>query len=140
MEQRDLQLFRESLGRVTAQDGFFDSFYDHFMAQSEEVAGYFQHKDMAQLKHKLQDTLQMVADTIEGRPGLELYMEMLGRVHLRLKVERKHFTMWQTALIDTVAVFDDHYDKRVQLAWCRVIEYVINIVFSTQDPPQRQAS
>ncbi|MCU7914393.1 MAG: globin [Candidatus Thiodiazotropha sp. (ex Gloverina cf. vestifex)] len=140
MEQRDLNLFRESLARVTASDDFFDSFYDHFMAQSEEIAGFFHRQDMAQLKHKLEETLQMVADTAEGRPGLELYMEMLGRIHQRLHVERRHFSMWQTALIETVAVFDDHYNDQVEAAWFRVIASVIEIVFSALSQPHQQAS
>jgi hemoglobin-like flavoprotein len=140
MEQRDLQLFRESLLRVSATDGFLDGFYDHFMAQSDEIAAFFLNRDMSQLKKKLRDTLQTVADTVDDKPGLHLYIELLGRIHQRLKVERRHFTMWQAALVDTVAMYDDRYDKQVERAWNRVIGHVIDLLFREQDPTQQQAS
>jgi hemoglobin-like flavoprotein len=140
MDQQDLKLFRESLDRVSVMQGFFDDFYDHFMAESDEIAGFFLNRDMAQLKKKLQDTLQMVADTVEDKPGLSLYIELLGRIHQRLKVERRHFTMWQAALVDTVALFDDQYDKRTEMAWNRVIGHVIDLLFSGEDPSQQEAS
>jgi len=140
MYKEDLSQFRESLDRVTAQTGFFDSFYDAFMAQSEEIAGIFVNRDMAHLKHKLKETLQILADAAEGRPGFGLYVEMLGRVHQRLNVNRNHFDMWREALLDTVAVYDEQYNPRVRLAWRRVIDSVIERLFEGQWDPQREAS
>jgi len=140
MYKEDLTHFRESLARVTAKTGFFDSFYDHFMAQSEEIAGFFVNRDMAQLKGKLKETLQILADTSEGRPGFGLYVEMLGRIHQRLNVNRTHFDMWRDALLDTVAAYDEHYNPRVRLAWERMIDSVIDRLFSNQRDPQKEAS
>ena len=140
MQQSDLNLFRDSLARVTARDGFLDSFYDHFTAQSQEVAGIFDHRDMDQLKKKLRGTLEMVSQVAEGEPGLDMYMEMLGRVHQRLKIERRHFDMWQAALLDTVASFDEAYTDRIGAAWSQVIGHVVELIFSALEHPRKLAS
>ncbi len=134
MQQSDLNLFRDSLARVTARDGFFDSFYDHFIRQSDEIADIFRHRDMAQIKSKLCTTLEMVAQSAEGELGGRLYLEMLGRIHLRLRIERRHFEMWQAALLDTVALYDEAYSYRVGAAWSQVIGGVIDHIFSALMP------
>lgn len=140
MQQSDLNLFRDSLARVTARDGFFDSFYDHFIRQSDEIASIFQHRDMAQIKHKLRTTLEMVAQSAEEQPGIDLYLEMLGRTHQRLHVERRHFDMWQAALLDTVAAYDEAYSDRVGAAWSQVIGTVIERLLSALRQNHKLAS
>ena len=140
MQQSDLNLFRDSLARVTARDGFFDSFYDHFTSQSQEIAGIFDHRDMDQLKQKLRNTLEMVSQVADGEPGLDMYMEMLGRVHQRLKIERRHFDMWQAALLDTVAGYDEAYTDRIGAAWSQVIGHVVELIFSALEHPRKLAS
>jgi hemoglobin-like flavoprotein len=140
MQQSDLNLFRDSLARVTVRDGFFDCFYDHFISQSEELSDIFRHRDMAQLKEKLRSTLEMVAQTAEGEPGIDMYMEMLGRTHQRLRVERRHFDMWQAALLDTVAIFDEAYSDRIGAAWSQVIGSVIECIFSAPRSSHKLAS
>ena len=59
---------------------------------------------------------------------------MLGRTHLRLHIERKHFDMWQAALLDTVALYDEAYNYRVGAAWSQVIGGVIDHLFSALLP------
>jgi hemoglobin-like flavoprotein len=136
MRQDDLTLFRLSLVRATSREDFFDSFYGRFMNQSKEIAGFFQHRDMSQLKKKLRETLQMVSESAEGRPGITLYLEMLGRIHDRLHVGREHFDMWQTALLETVAEYDEAFDERTRTAWHRIIGQMISQMFEPA-PTQR---
>ena len=139
MEQSNLNLFRDSLARVIARDGFFDSFYDHFTAQSEEIAGIFRNRDMAQIKAKLRSTLEMVAQAAVGEPGLDMYMEMMGRTHKRLEIERRHFEMWQAALLDTVAAYDEAYSDRIGAAWSQVIGHVIDLILGNLDQHRKLA-
>ena len=134
MPHDSLKLFRLSLARVTSREGFFDSFYDRFMGQSEEIAGFFHHRNMPQLKKKLQETLQMVSESAEGRPGISLYLEMLGRIHSRLHVDRKHFDMWRAALLETVADYDECYDERTRQAWDHVIGLAMAQMFESSEP------
>jgi hemoglobin-like flavoprotein len=140
MYQSDLNLFRESLARVTAQDGFFDTFYDHFIRQSDEIAAIFQHRDIVMLKKKLRSTLEMVAQTADKQPGMGMYLEMLGRIHQRFNIERRHFDMWKVALLDTVALYDEAYSNRVGAAWSQVIGHVIAQIFDRLVQPEKLAS
>ncbi|MGD8910829.1 MAG: globin [Chromatiales bacterium] len=140
MYQSDLNLFRESLARVTAQDGFFDTFYDHFIRQSDEIAAIFQHRDIVMLKKKLRSTLEMVAQTADKQPGMGMYLEMLGRIHQRFNIERRHFDMWKVALLDTVALYDEAYSNRVGAAWSQVIGHVIDQIFDRLVQPEKLAS
>jgi hemoglobin-like flavoprotein len=139
MQQSNINLFRDSLARVTALDGFFDDFYDHFIAQSDEIAEIFHQRDMAQLKEKLRSTLEMVAQVVDQEPGLEMYMEMLGRTHQRLRIERRHFDMWQAALLDTVATHDEAFSERIGAAWSQVISHVIELIFNAQERSRKLA-
>jgi hemoglobin-like flavoprotein len=117
--------FQQSLERVMRKPGFLDAFYTHFVGQSEEIAGFFEHRDMEALKRKLNNTLLTLVEVAEGRPGAKLYAEMLGRIHTRLDVEERHLGMWTDALLDTVARFDDAYGPQVATAWKSMIEKII---------------
>jgi hemoglobin-like flavoprotein len=140
MNQHNLEIFRKSLQRVTSSTAFFDSFYDNFINQSDEIGDFFKNRDMRQLKKKLRETLFMLAETAEGRPGLRLYVQMLGRIHKRLNVQRRHFRMWEEALLEAVRIHDSEYDDRVLAAWLYVIDDVIEMMFSTLEEAKLIAS
>lgn len=140
MDKNNLKLFRGSLARVITKDGFFDSFYDRFLRQSEEISDIFKHRDIDQLKDKLRSTLEMVAQTVDGQPGLTLYLEMLGRTHQRLHVTHRHFDMWKTALIDTVSAYDPAFDEKIGNAWSQVIGMVIDRIMGVMTRSEKLAS
>ncbi|MCG7950164.1 MAG: globin [Candidatus Thiodiazotropha endolucinida] len=140
MNQHNLEIFNRSLQRVTSSPAFFDCFYDKFINQSDEISRFFKNRDMAQLKKKLRETLFMLAETAEGRPGLTLYIEMLGRIQKRLNVQRKHFNMWEEALLEAVKIYDDEYDDEVLAAWLYVIDEVIETMFSALEEARLMAS
>jgi hemoglobin-like flavoprotein len=140
MNQHNLEIFKQSLRRVTSSPAFLDSFYDNFISQSEEIRELFSNRDMAQLKNKLLETLLMLAEAADGRPGLTLYLEMLGRIHKRLNVNRRHFSMWEEALIVTVKQHDKQFDDNVLAAWLDVIDEVIETMCSALDEARLIAS
>jgi hemoglobin-like flavoprotein len=129
MNQHYLEIFSQSLQRVTMSAAFFDCFYNNFIGQSDEIEDFFKHRDMRQLKRKLRETLFLLAETAEGRPGLRLYIQMLGRIHKRLNVQRRHFRMWEEALLEAVKIHDADYDDEVLAAWLYVIDDVIEMMF-----------
>jgi hemoglobin-like flavoprotein len=140
MNQQNLEIFRQSLKRVTSSTAFFDCFYNNFIGQSDEIRRFFENRDMRHLKKKLRETLFMLAETAEGRPGLRLYVQMLGRIHTRLNVERRHFRMWEEALLEAVRLYDSEYDDNILAAWLYVIDDVIEMMFSTLDEANLIAS
>jgi hemoglobin-like flavoprotein len=140
MNQHNLAIFKQSLQRVTSSAAFLDSFYDNFINQSDEIRELFKHRDMAHLKNKLLETLLMLAETADGGPGLNLYLEMLGRIHKRLNVNRRHFNMWEEALIDAVKSHDYQFDDKVLAAWLEIIDEVIETMCSALEEARVIAS
>jgi hemoglobin-like flavoprotein len=140
MNQHNLKIFKRSLQRVTSSSAFLDSFYDNFIGQSDEIREFFKNRDVAALKKKLGETLLMLAETAEGRPGLRLYLEMLGRIHKRLNVERRHLSMWEEALLGAVKRHDKEFDDRVLAAWLYVIDEVVETMYSVLDEERLIAS
>ncbi|MGD8590943.1 MAG: globin [Chromatiales bacterium] len=120
-----LKRFQSSLARVSAQDLFFEQFYERLFLESKEIDSFFHDRELASIIDKLRMTLMMVAEAAEGRPGLEMYLEMLGGIHRRLQVEPRFFRHWRVALLATVARYDPQYDALIESAWQRVIDHVI---------------
>lgn len=129
IDDATLQLFRESLTRVTESELFFELFYDRFMAESEETRTIFQDSDMEHIQNKLKMTLQMVTDTANGLAGQTMYMELLGRIHARLNINREQFEQWRNALINTAAECDPQFDAGIRKAWESTIDQVIVLMF-----------
>ena len=121
----DLKRFQESLSRVNTQELFYEHFYARFFRESDEIDAFFHDRDIASIIAKLRVTLMMVAEAAEGRPGLVMYLEMLGGIHRRLRVQPRFFQYWRTALLSTVARYDPDYDARIEAAWQRILDHVI---------------
>lgn len=119
-------LFQESLNRVNGSADFLDQFYRRFVSASPEVAAVFQGKDMVRIQRKLKMTLEMVSDSASGQPGLEMYLSMLGKTHVRLKISPEMFHSWRKALLETVARCDPKYSDAIARAWAQVIDDVID--------------
>ena len=128
----ELKRFQASLARINAQDLFYEHFYERFFSESEEIHSFFHNRDIPSIIAKLRVTLMMVAEAAEGKPGLEMYLEMLGGIHRRLQVEPRFFGHWRTALLDTVARYDPQYNDRIEAAWQRVIDHVITSMQQNQ--------
>ncbi len=132
MRENDLPRFRESLARATAQPDFFDRFYARLFGESEEISAFFRNRDIPSIIAKLRVTLGMVAEVAEGKPGLEMYLEMLGRIHRRLEVEPRFFSLWREALIQTVSEHDQQFNDEIRGSWERIIDRVIECMQQTE--------
>ena len=119
------QIFQESLERATRAEHFYQSFYQRFMADSPETQALFEGRDMARIQKKLRMTLQMVTDTSNGLPGLDMYMGLLGRIHTRLNISQNQFEQWRKALIDTAEECDPQFTVKTRQAWEMSIDKVI---------------
>ena len=73
----------------------------------------------------------MLTESAEGKPGLGMYLEMLGDIHRRLHVKPQHFGCWSEALIASVEVYDPQFDEEIRQAWERVIEQIIRSMRQT---------
>lgn len=119
-------LFKASLTRATTDPLFFDHFYDSFIGESKtELAKVFENKDMANIKLKLKSTLKLVAESAERQPGLDMYFELLGKVHDRLQITPEFFAKWRDSLLKTVEATDPQSDAQTLDAWRNVLDETI---------------
>ena len=125
MQPETIALFHASLDRVVEHPDFFELFYQRFMNSSDEIATLFQHKDMSRIQKKLKMTLETVTENADGQPGLGMYLELLGRIHQRLKITPEQFGMWRNALIETAADCDPQFDPALREVWEQAIDAVI---------------
>jgi hemoglobin-like flavoprotein len=95
------------------------------MGDSPEVARFFHGKDIGRIHRKLKMTLEMLADNADGKPGLDLYLDMLGAIHARMDIRAEHLTLWRRALLATAAECDPELDAPTRRAWARVIDDLI---------------
>ncbi len=119
------QLFQESLERATQAENFYPSFYQRFMSDSPDTQELFKGRDMERIQKKLRMTLQMVTDTSNGLPGLDMYMGLLGRIHTRLNISQLQFVQWRRALIETAEECDPEFTPETRQAWETSIDKVI---------------
>ncbi len=135
MHEDDVRRFSESLARVSELDDFYERFYARLFGTSEEIGKFFLSRDVSSIIAKLRVTLGMVAEAAEGKPGLTMYLEMLGGIHRRLDVDPHLFRLWRDSLIETVAESDAEFDDEVKAAWERTLDQVID----TMHPPATDA-
>ena len=131
----NLRLFQASLHRASHDPAFFEEFYRNFIHSSDEIAAVFRDRDIASIQRKLKMTLDMVAEDADGAPGVDMYLQMLGRIHSRLNITPEMFVLWREALIGTVAGFDPAYNNEVEQAWRQVIDRVIAKLAGLPGPP-----
>ncbi len=125
MQSETSRIFHASLDRVMQHPDFFHLFYGRFMASSDEIAAMFKDKDMSRIEKKLQMTLKTVTEHADGEPGLGMYLELLGRIHHRLKITPEQFGLWRNALLETAAECDAEFTPQVSGTWELAIDEVI---------------
>ena len=126
MDANTLELFHTSLNRAMDHPDFFQNFYQRFINSSDEIATMFQNKDMERIQKKLKMTLETVTENADGEPGLGMYLELLGRIHHRLKITPEQFALWRNALVETAGECDPEFNRQVSGAWEQAIDEVID--------------
>jgi hypothetical protein len=121
----DHQRFRDSLARATRTPDFYTRFYRRFMGSSEEIAAFFHGRDIGRIERKLRMTLEMACDNLDGQPGLDMYLELLGRTHAAMHISLPLLRGWRDALIGTAAECDLAFDADARAAWEAVLDDLI---------------
>ena len=129
----DLSRFEQSLERIGTEDKFYQEFYERLFAKSEEIGRIFHNRDIPAIIAKLRITLSMVAEAAQAKPGLEMYLDMLGAIHRRLDVGPHFFELWREALIETVSENDPWFNAEIRGSWERVIDKVIGCMQPESD-------
>ena len=118
----------QSYGRCCASDGFFDSFYDHFLATSPEVRVKFANTNMAGQKLLLRQGILNVVPYARGMPGTKL--KALGCSHSRkgMNIRPELYTLWFNALAATIREHDKECTAETMQAWREVVNKSVEVI------------
>ena len=120
MDPQQIHEARDSLSRCVQNGDFLNSFYEHFMASSEDIKAKFAQTDFERQKKVLQDSLflMMVAAGTEKGPAhkeLEKLAQRHSREHLDIKPE--WYVNWLECLMKAVSEHDPKYSPEVEASW-----------------------
>ncbi len=115
----DLDAVTASYHRCRASEGFIDTFYEHFLAKSEEVKKKFRGTDFTRQKLMLRESLLMLLLVNQNRPEALQELERLGERHSRRGVDiPPHlYDLWLDALCEAVEEHDPEYRPTLNDKW-----------------------
>lgn len=120
--------FLRSLNRCKKNVDFIESFYERFLASSDEIAEKFRYTDFERQHSMLVHSLELAAHAVEGDPkALHILNDQAFR-HSRenLDIRPGLYPIWLNAIISTAAEFDPLWDETVGESWQIVLEHVIH--------------
>lgn len=117
-----------SYGRCCASDGFFDTFYEHFLASSLEVHDKFANTNMAAQKLLLRQGILNVVLYARGMPDTKL--RALGCSHSRkaMDIRPELYNLWFKALAKTIEEHDKQVTAEIIAAWREVINKSVAVI------------
>src|SRR5215468_6422738 len=121
MDTRARDTFLASFNRCRSAAGFFEAFYDRFIASSEEVKAKFVGTDMKRQFRMLEDSLYVVAVAVQGEEG-SIARGDLPRIAARhsrqdLDIRPGLYDTWLECLVATVRTKDPQFSAEVEAAW-----------------------
>lgn len=121
-------LVMQSYGRCCASSGFFDSFYQYFLASSPEIRDKFAHTNMPAQKLLLRQGILNLVMHARGMPDTKL--RALGCSHARgaLDIRPELYDLWLQALLQSIGEHDGQCDAATRQAWHEVLNKGISVI------------
>jgi hemoglobin-like flavoprotein len=137
MDDRDAELFNDSLQRCLGKADFLERFYEYFLASSPEVAARFAGTDFRRQRRMLKASLWMMTGILAGRPETTGHLDHIAALHgrARLDVRPEMYGLWLGSLLRAVREADSRYTGDVENAWRRVLAPGIKYMQSRYDAP-----
>ena len=132
LNERDAELFNDSLERCTSGRRFLDRFYELFVASSAEVAAKFANTDFRVQKAALKVSLYMIMASIQRKPEGTVHLERIAARHSRsgLDIGPHLYDLWLDCLIQAVRECDPLFGEETEQAWRRVMRVGIEFLKS----------
>ncbi len=127
MDKDDLSV-RASYLRCCVSEGFFETFYESFLASSPAVAEKFAETDLDEQKRVLKESIfRMVLDTEEGERERE-EVARIGESHSRRgrHIEPELYGLWLDSLCQAIEQHDPSYTQELEALWRRKMQAVID--------------
>lgn len=123
MDEKDVELFNDSIERCSSKPDFLRRFYTLFLASSDVVARKFERTDLRKQARLLKTSLyiMMLASDASERVS---HLERLARRHsgAELDIKPELYDLWLDRLVQTVKEFDPMFDAQTETAWRRVLQ------------------
>ena len=123
-------LVMQSYGRCCASDGFFDSFYQNFLASSPQIRDRFANTDMPAQKLLLRQGILNLVMYARGMPDTKL--RALGVTHARdgFNIRPELYDLWLVSLQQAIGDHDKACNADILQAWREVLSKGINVIKS----------
>jgi hemoglobin-like flavoprotein len=122
-DERDIQLFNDSLERCTSSPRFLERFYELFISSSPEVAAKFANTNLRVQKASVKVSLYMIMASIQQKPEGTVHLERIAARHSRnvLDIGPHLYDQWLECLIQAVRECDPVFWNETEQAWRRVM-------------------
>ena len=123
MDEKDLELFNDSIERCSLKPEFLSRFYALFIASSDEVAKKFARTDLKKQARILKVSLYILM-MASGEAERAAHLERLARRHSRAELDIKPelYDLWLDRLVQAVREVDPLFDAETETAWRRVLQ------------------
>ncbi|NOG61522.1 MAG: globin [Proteobacteria bacterium] len=90
---------------------------------------------MEQQKIVLHASIQMIMLASQGNKAAIDYLDSIAKLHSKaeLDIRPELYDIWLDTLMETVSIIDTNYDKKIDNAWKKVMNYGIEYMKSQYD-------
>jgi len=123
MDERDVELFNDSIERCSCRPEFLRRFYTLFLASSDTVAKKFKRTDLRKQARLLKTSLYIMM-LASGESERIVHLQRLAKLHSRaeLDIRPELYDLWLDQLVQAVKEFDPMFDAETETAWRRVLQ------------------
>jgi len=119
MSYLNLDAVTASYHRCRASEGFVDTFYEHFLAKSDDVVQKFKATDFARQKLLLRESLLAMLLLNLNSADARAELERLAERHSRrgLDIWPHLYALWLDALCEAIERHDPKFTPQLQDQW-----------------------
>ena len=131
MQEKDLELFNDSIERCSCRPDFLRRFYTLFLASSDTIAKKFEHTDLRRQARLLKTSLYIMM-LASGESEQAVHLARLAKLHSRvgLDIKPELYNLWLDRLLQAVKEFDPMFGPETEIAWRRVLQPGIDFMKS----------
>ena len=131
-DTKEIEEVKKSYQRCYYSKGFFDTFYEIFLASSEKIPVFFANTDFEKQKEMLAHSLTMMLLYAEKGDEAGLFIQNLGKKHGKdgLKIKAQFYDLWLDSLVLSIKKHDPEYSDELELQWRKAVSGGVEIMKS----------
>jgi len=123
---------KNSFGRCGESGGFYDTFYDIFLAKSPEIPPLFAKTDFKKQKQVLKATVALMVRHRLHEEQASVALEKVGNTHRRdgYDIRPDLYALWLDSLCETVKQHDPEFTPKLEAQWRERMQAGIDFIVS----------